>query len=78
MASAKLKNKKLKHLPVIVFSTSFEPTRVNLLYENGAHYYIRKPGEFSKLKELIQKAISLASGPDKKQPPKENFVIKEG
>lgn len=72
------KNDKLKHLPVIIFSTSLDQTRVNLLYENGAHYYIRKPGEFSKLKELIEKAISLASGADKNQPLKENFVIMEG
>src|ERR1700675_4386029 len=29
-------NKKLKDLPVIIFSTSFEQEVVNLLYQNGA------------------------------------------
>ena len=30
-------NKKLKQLPVIIFSTSFEQDDVNLLYKNGAN-----------------------------------------
>jgi len=39
-------NKALQHLPIIVFSTSFDPNLINSLYEKGAHYYVRKPGEF--------------------------------
>ena len=66
---------RLRHLPVIIFSTSLDMDVVNLLYERGAHYYIRKPGEFAKLKEIIHKTISLISNPDKKQPTKENFVL---
>jgi CheY-like chemotaxis protein len=68
-------SEKLKHLPVIVFSTSLDRAAVNLLYEKGAHYYIRKPGEFSKLKQVIHKAILLTSGTDKERPPKEDFVL---
>ena len=36
-------NKKLKDLPVVIFSTSFEQEVVNLLYDNGAQFFIRKP-----------------------------------
>ena len=36
-------NKKLKQLPVIIFSTSFEQEVVNRLYQNVAQYFIRKP-----------------------------------
>jgi CheY-like chemotaxis protein len=68
----------LKHLPVIVFSTSFNPEMLKMLYENGAHYYLRKPGEFSMLKELIQKSLNLVSSHNKKQPPIENFVLFSG
>ncbi|PBQ32901.1 response regulator [Sphingobacteriaceae bacterium] len=65
----------LKKLPVVVFSTSFDPETINSLYENGAHYYIRKPAEFSKLKKVINDAIYLSTEKNAKQPSKENFII---
>ena len=70
------RDEKLKQLPVIVFSTSFEQDVVNLLYKKGAHYYIRKPAEFSQLKKVIYQALLLATEDNMMQPIKENFVIK--
>jgi len=52
-------NEKLKLLPVIMFSTSFEQDVVNQLYQNGAHYFIRKPSEFSQFKKIIQHTLNL-------------------
>ena len=69
-------NEKLKSLPVIVYSTSFDHEVVNMLYEKGAHYYIRKPGEFSKLKKVILEALTITYQNLSLQPGKENFVIK--
>ncbi len=69
-------DEKLKILPVIIFSTYFEHDEVNLLYEKGAHYYIRKPAEFAQLKKVIYRALLLATNEDMTQPSKENFVIK--
>jgi len=68
-------NKEFTNLPVIIFSTSFDRSVIDLLYENGAHYYMRKPGEFSKLKQIIHTAISLSLNTDKRQPAKEKFVL---
>ena len=68
-------NSKLKSLPVIVFSTSFEQEVVNLLYDNGAQYFIRKPSEFSQFKKIIQQAITLIAEEGQSQPTKENFVV---
>ena len=75
-------NDKLKKLPVIIFSTSFEQEVVNQLYQNGAHYFIRKPSEFSQFKKIIQHTLTTIAkelGDDKtvtiSQPPKENFVL---
>ncbi len=45
------RNEGLKSIPVIIYSTSLDLAVVNLLYEKGAHHYIRKPGEFSDLKK---------------------------
>ncbi len=69
-------DEKLSKLPVIIFSTSFEQDVANLLYKKGAHYYIRKPAEFSQLKKVIYQALILATDENMTQPAKENFVIK--
>src|SRR5487761_2282283 len=72
LAELKL-DEKLKHLPVIIFSTSFEQDVANLLYKKGAQYYIRKPAEFSQLKKVIYQAVLLATEENATQPQKEDF-----
>ena len=69
------KNEKLNHIPVIIFSTSFEKEVVNELHNNGAHYFIRKPTQFSKIKEIIQESLLLIVQEDITQPTRENFVL---
>jgi len=66
------RNDKFKNLPVIIYSTSLD--MVDVLYEKGAHYYIRKPAEFSHLKKVILKAITAISE-NQERPSKENFII---
>jgi CheY-like chemotaxis protein len=66
---------KLRDLPVIIFSTSFDQEAIKLLYENGAHYYIRKPGEFSKLRKVILDALTAVDDNGSDQPAKDQFVI---
>ena len=68
-------SKKLNHLPVIIFSTSFEQEVVNQLYQNGAQYFIRKPSEFSQFKKIIQHSLALIAQENTSQPTRENFVI---
>ena len=68
-------NKDWKNLPIIIFSTSLDNEIVNNLYQKGATYYIRKPGEFSKLKTVIEKALTIASENNFKQPERANFIL---
>ncbi len=68
-------NKKLNGLPVVIFSTSFEQEIVNLLYDNGAQYFIRKPSEFIQFKNIILHTLTLIMQNKVVQPAKENFVI---
>ena len=70
------RNEKLKSLPVIIYSTSLDPEIVNMLYEKGAHHYIRKPGEFTKLKKVILEALTITDHTNLPKPDIENFVIK--
>lgn len=66
---------KLKNIPVIIFSTSFDLDIVNLLYNNGASYYISKPNEFSNLKNVILSALSIIQEKGSVKPARENFVL---
>ena len=68
-------NEKLKGLPVAVFSTSYEQEVVNLLYKNGAQYFIRKPAEFTQFKKIILHTLTLIMQENISQPKKEDFVL---
>ncbi len=68
-------NNRLKKLPVIIFSTSFEQEVVNQLYKNGAQYFIRKPSEFSQFKRIIQQTLTLITQENSPQPDREGFVL---
>ncbi len=67
-------NIKLKSIPVVVFSTSFssdivyEMNLANKLFEIGAQNYIRKPGDFKQLRNIIElsltKLLELQSSKD--------------
>ncbi len=65
----------LKDLPIIIFSTSLDNSIIDTLYEKGATYYIRKPGDFSKLKKVISNALSISSENNFKQPIREKFIL---
>jgi CheY-like chemotaxis protein len=68
-------NKKLRDIPVVIFSTSYEQQVINLLYQNGAHYFIRKPSVFSQFKEIILYVLTLIAQEHITQPAKEHFVL---
>lgn len=66
---------RLKALRVIVISTSQHEEEVDALYTIGAYYYIRKPGEFSKLRQVVRKAIAQIAQNSGKQPERTDFII---
>lgn len=66
---------RLKQLPVIIFTTSYEPDVVNLLCKKGVQYYIRKPNNFEQLKKVIHLALTLTEQTGISKPPKEKFVL---
>lgn len=51
---------KLKDLPVVMFSTSKAPDEINILFKTGADVYIRKPGNFAQLVQVINHALPIA------------------
>lgn len=68
-------NDKLKHLPVIIISTSFDPVIIRSLYNSGAQHYIRKPNNFALLKKLIHTAINTFLQTNPGRTSYDNFVL---
>jgi len=68
---------RLRHLPVIIYSTSMISSNVNKLFEIGAHYYICKPVDFDKLKKAIIHAISLILNNPASQPSRDGFLLSD-
>jgi len=68
-------NEKLKAVPVVIFSTSLEQEVVNLLYNTGAKYFIRKPSEFALFKKIILYTLTLIMQNNIIQPAREYFVL---
>ena len=54
-------NKKLKDIPVVMFSTSNSWETINRLFKSGAHVYIHKPSDFAQLKQVIYHALPMAA-----------------
>ena len=46
-------NKELKHIPVIVFSTSSSVDDIRTSYQNGVNTYFTKPAKYTELVEII-------------------------
>jgi CheY-like chemotaxis protein len=52
------KNQKLKHIPVIIFSTSSHQPTIQITKHLGAHDFITKPGDFETLKAILKRLIT--------------------
>lgn len=66
---------KLKDIPVVIFSTTGEEEAIDRLYEQGANYFIRKPGSFPKLKIAIQQILAIDWTKNSFKTFKENFYF---
>jgi CheY-like chemotaxis protein len=69
------RNELLKHLPVVIFSTTMQEETVNKVYKEGANFYIRKPDNFNQLKKALNKVLSIDWMHDVKQISKEQFIV---
>ena len=69
------KDKKLKNIPVVIFSTSSQKEAVDKVYNKGADYYICKPDSFHKLKEVLDRMFSIDLSGNSPRPAREDFLI---
>ena|SRR5687767_8898046 len=70
-------SEKLKSLPVIIYSTSMNEDVADLLYNNGAHYYIRKE-DMVKLQKILHHVLTLLVENKFSRPSRAKFVLTMG
>lgn len=67
------RNPKLKEIPVVIYSTSLLDEVADVLYKNGAHYYLHKC-DFDELTKSIQKVFDLLKK-NSNQPARDKFIL---
>ena len=50
-------NEKLKNISIAIYSTSASDRDMEETFDNGANVYIKKPNDFSTLKQVLEKAV---------------------
>jgi CheY-like chemotaxis protein len=68
-------SQQLRAIPVVIFSTSSQPEAIHRVYEQGADYYICKPGSFALLIKAISKVLSINWEIENERPPIEKFLL---
>lgn len=67
-------DKRLKDIPIIIYSTSFNETEADCYYKNGAHYYLRKCDYFE-LKKILHRVFELFAMKKHERPSRIEFVV---
>ncbi len=68
------KSESLKHIPVIIYSTSYHEDVADVLYNHGAHYYIRKT-DLTEIEKILKKVLTLLMKKIFDRPLKKDFVL---
>jgi CheY-like chemotaxis protein len=67
-------NKSLKEFPIVIYSTCLNDTMADVLYKDGAYYYMRK-GDFPDLIMYLQDTLILLKEKKFQRPSREKFII---
>ncbi len=68
-------NVKLKHIPIIIYSTSFHMDILDLLYKHGAFHCIRKSTNTSEIKKLLTIVLKEILEDKNIQPSRQKFTL---
>jgi CheY-like chemotaxis protein len=67
-------NEKLKHLPVVIYSTSLHEDVAELLYQKGAYYYVRKT-DLGELEKILQQILSSMLKKNFSRPSRSEYIV---
>lgn len=66
---------KFSNLPIVIFSSPYDPAIADRIYKKGAYYYMIKTSNFAKLKKVIHQVLTQISHKKYAKPHKEEFVL---
>lgn len=66
---------RMDKMPIVIFSTSSQPSAIDQVYAGGAQLYIRKPNDFAQLKKVVQYVLNMKWGPGDFERTREEFVL---
>lgn len=69
------RDRRLDQMPVIIFSTSSQPSAIDRVYKGGAQLYIRKPNDFTQLKKVIRHVFDMTWEKRDFKKAREEFVL---
>jgi len=69
-------NKDIKDFPVIMYTTSLRDKMADILFQNGAHYYLRK-GDVKDLEKSLQLILTMFEEKQFERPSREHFFLNE-
>lgn len=67
-------NKKINQIPVVIYSTSLRDEIADILYHNGAHYYLQKT-DLTSLSLPLEKVLTWVKQKNNARPSRENFIL---
>lgn len=65
----------LNQISVVVYSTSLDERMANILYNNGANYYVCKPNDFTDIKKVLGQIIDFIEQGKPKSDSFHNFIL---
>lgn len=68
-------NAKLKHIPIVIFSTSNSEIDIEETFKKGANLYFKKPIDFNLQKTLVRKILAINWKEFMPHSSKENYVL---
>jgi response regulator RpfG family c-di-GMP phosphodiesterase len=67
-------SKSIKQFPIVIYSTCLNDAMADVLYKEGAYYYLRKV-DFSELTKYLQNTLILLKNKKFQRPSREKFII---
>ena len=67
-------NDKLKNIAVVIYSTSSHENVADILYQSGAHYYVRK-SDLHQLEKILKHILNLIVEDQFSRPDRDSFVL---
>lgn len=64
----------MKHLPIVIYSTSLQDEVADVLYQNGVHYYLQKT-DISSLVPPLNYLLSKIHNHEIERPTRDKFIL---